>query len=138
MCVRFGHHTVYLLVPLQIILDHYTKQFHGCHMEYDLRAPRSDVGEVLVFFASSDMHCAAFGAIDEHVVVAGSVTYFIHCLLQSRIVIGCGLTTGCNCDAVHKFPAIRLKFGYVVYHGQEYNWANLSTLRFSTCDVIPV
>ena len=54
-------------------------------MGYDLRTPRSNVGKVLVFVASSDMHCAAFGAIDKHVVVAGSVTYFIHCLLQSRI-----------------------------------------------------
>ena len=45
-CVCFGHHTVYLLVPLPIILDHYTKQFHGCHMGYDLRTPRSNVGEV--------------------------------------------------------------------------------------------
>ena len=42
------------------------------------------VGEVLVFVASSDMHCAAFGDLDEHVVVAGSVTYYIHRLLQSR------------------------------------------------------
>ena len=71
-------------------------------MGYNLCTPRSNVGEVLVFVASSDMHCAAFGAIDEHVVVAGSVTYFIHRLLQSRIVIGCGLTTGCNCDVVQR------------------------------------
>ena len=83
-------------------------------MGYDLRAPRSDIGEVLCFVASSDMHCAAFGAINEHVVVVGSVTYFIHCLLQNRIVIECGLTTGRNCNVVHKFSAISLQIYHIV------------------------
>ena len=42
---------------------------------YDLRTPGSNVGKVLVFVASSDMLCAAFGAIDEHVVVAVYLMY---------------------------------------------------------------
>ena len=133
--VRFGHHTVYLLIPLLIMLYHYTKKFHGCHMGYDLSVPRSDV---LCNAASSDIHRAAFGAINEHVAVAGSVTYFTHCLLQSWIVNGCRLTTRCNCNIVHELPAIRLQLSYAVNHGQAYNWANLSTLRYSTRDVIPV
>ena len=78
-------------------------------MGYDLSLPRSDVGEVVCVAASSDMHRAAFGAINEHVVVVGSVTYFTDCLLQRRIVIGFGLTTGCNCNIVHEFPTIRLQ-----------------------------
>ena len=50
-------------------------------MGYDLRIPRSNVGEVLCVVSSSEMHRAAFSANNKHVVVVGSDAFIrVQCI----------------------------------------------------------